>query len=282
MLHPLFDNKIAGWLEDRGFNFPPKLVVSFSGGKDSTSMVHRLLSWGFKIDALLFFDTDWEFPEMYQHLKEVEEKTGLKIIKVKPRKPFDELIKRYRWPDSRRRWCTREKIDGLNKWINQNYNKKQDYIIHCVGFAVDELTRTDSKEMLKKGQVMFPLLNNYSCDPKTAKDLWDRDLAMTEEQALKYCKDLGYTWGGLYENFSRVSCYCCPLKRKKDILILKNQYPALWQEALRKEKSIPESEKYITFRGKESLTQIDDRLAAVAANIGKIVETEPLELFPAA
>lgn len=33
---------------------------------------------------------------------------------------------------------------------------------------------------------------------------------------------------------------------------------------------------------KESLIEIDDRLSAVAANLGKVVETEPIELFPAA
>lgn len=281
MLHPMFDNKTAGWLEDQGFKFPPKLIVSFSGGKDSTAMIHRLLSWGFKIDALLFFDTGWEFPAMYDHLAEVEEKTDLIIERVFPRRPFSELLQRYRWPDSRRRWCTREKIDALNKWINQHYNKKEDYIIHCVGFAVDELNRTHSKEMLKKGQVMFPLLNDYSWNPETARALYDSDLAMTEKQALKYCKDLGYTWSGLYENFDRVSCYCCPLKRKKDLRTLYNEYPDLWQNALKMERSIPKTDRYITFKGKESLQQINERLSTVAVNIGVVTEHKQRELFVA-
>ncbi|MBI9092596.1 MAG: phosphoadenosine phosphosulfate reductase family protein [Desulfobacterium sp.] len=280
MLHPMFDNKTARWLKDQGYRFPPRLVVSLSGGKDSTAMVHRLLSWGFPIDALLFFDTGWEFPEMYEHLELMEKKTGLKITTVTPRKPFNELLKRYRWPDGQRRWCSREKIDAITKWINQNFNKKEDYIIHCVGFALDELHRTDTKEQLKKGQVMYPLLNDFCCDPSAAKHM-TMDDSMTESDALQYCHDLGYTWGGLYERFSRVSCYCCPLKRKRDLRTIYWYYPDLWERALEMERSIPESNKYVTFIGRESLQDIDARLSKVGEHLGTVESLVQLDLFSA-
>ena len=28
----------------------------------------------------------------------------------------------------------------------------------------------------------------------------------------EYCTERGFTWDGLYERFSRVSCFCCPLQ----------------------------------------------------------------------
>jgi len=278
-LHPMFDHKTARWLNEQGYKFPPRLVVSFSGGKDSTAMVHRMLSWGFPIDALIFFDTGWEFPEMYGHLALMMQKTGLKITVLHPRRSFSESLKKYRWPDSQRRWCTAEKRDAITKWINQNFDKKEDYIIHCIGFASDEAHRTDTKEQLKKGQVLYPLLNDFCWDPAVSKYMVDPDEAMTENDALQYCYDLGYTWGGLYDHFSRVSCFCCPLKRKSDLRTLKEYYPDLWARALNMERSIPESEWYVTFKGKESLCQIDDRLSTVGANIGDVVETEPMEMF---
>lgn len=244
-------------------------------------MVHRLLSWGFPIDALLFFDTEWEFPAMYEHLKLLERKTGLKITTLKSRKPFAELLKRYRWPDSRRRWCSREKIDAITKWINQNFNKKEDYIIHCVGFALDELHRTDTKEQLKKGQVMYPLLNDFCWDPAMAKHMYDRDDAMDESAALQACYDLGYTWDGLYDHFDRVSCFCCPLKRKRDLRTLKEQFPDLWALALNMERSIPVSNHYVTFRGKESLLDIDDRLSTTGKHLGMVAPMVQREMFPA-
>ena len=35
---------------------------------------------------------------------------------------------------------------------------------------------------------------------------------MTEKDCLDYCYAHGFDWGGLYEIFHRVSCWCCPLQ----------------------------------------------------------------------
>jgi len=70
-------------IKEQGYKGLPKIIVSFSGGKDSTAMLHRLISWGYPIDAVIFFDTSWEFPQMYDQLNLVEKKTGLKIHRVK-------------------------------------------------------------------------------------------------------------------------------------------------------------------------------------------------------
>ena len=289
MLHPIFDKKMARWMAEQGYDFPPKMIVQFSGGKDSTAMLHRMLAWGFPIEALLFFDTGWEFPEMYHHLALVMQKTGLKITVLHPRRPFAELLKKYRWPDARRRWCTAEKRDAGTKWINQSYHRDRDYVVQCLGFALDELDRTDTKEQLKKGLVMYPLLNDFCMDPEKARymvaglrksaDPTDGLTPLTERDALQYCYDLGYTWGGLYERFSRVSCFCCPLKRKRDVRTIREHYPDLWDRALEMERSIPETDRYVTFRGKESLCQINARLGIVAEHGLAPVEPEEMEMF---
>ena len=43
----------------------PYVVASFSGGKDSTAMVLRMLEIGEQLDEVLFCDTYMEFPEPY-------------------------------------------------------------------------------------------------------------------------------------------------------------------------------------------------------------------------
>lgn len=40
-------------------------VVSLSGGKDSTAMLLMLLERGEPVADVMFFDTGWEFLEMY-------------------------------------------------------------------------------------------------------------------------------------------------------------------------------------------------------------------------
>ena len=58
------------------------------------------------------------------------------------------------------------------------------------------------------------------------------DWGITEKQALQYCYDRGFDWGGLYEHFRRVSCWCCPLQRLSELRTLRKYYPELWQELI--------------------------------------------------
>ena len=67
-------------------------IVSLSGGKDSTAMLHMMIECGEDIEAVVFFDTGWEFPAMNDHIRPIEEKTGLKILHLKPRLPFDYMM----------------------------------------------------------------------------------------------------------------------------------------------------------------------------------------------
>lgn len=60
------------------------IVVSFSGGKDSTAMVLRMIELGEHIDEVLFCDTYKEFPAMYRHVQQVKkiiEDAGIKLQK---------------------------------------------------------------------------------------------------------------------------------------------------------------------------------------------------------
>ena len=56
------------------------------------------------------------------------------------------------------------------------------------------------------------------------------DWGWSEADALKYCYDKGYGWGGLYEIFARVSCWLCPLQRIKEAKKLWKYFPDLWEE----------------------------------------------------
>jgi len=114
-------------------------VVAFSGGKDSTAMLHMMLSRHEPIHSVVFFDTGWEFPEMNSHIAAVERKTGISILRLQPEHSFDYWLLRrpvvarkgpkkgqvhrigYGWPSLHRRWCTREKINLLiDKTITNN------------------------------------------------------------------------------------------------------------------------------------------------------------------
>ena len=67
-----------------------KNIVSFSGGKDSTAMLLMMLEKGIQVDEIYFADTGVEFPEMYQYIDKIEKYIGQKIIRLQPKKSWDD------------------------------------------------------------------------------------------------------------------------------------------------------------------------------------------------
>jgi 3'-phosphoadenosine 5'-phosphosulfate sulfotransferase (PAPS reductase)/FAD synthetase len=49
-----------------------KHIVMFSGGKDSTALLLKMIELNMQIDEIISVDTGVEFPEMYNHIKKVE------------------------------------------------------------------------------------------------------------------------------------------------------------------------------------------------------------------
>ena len=209
-------------------------IVSLSGGKDSTCMLIKMLEKNEPIHSVVFFDTGWEFPEMYEHITKLQAYTGVKIWTLHPRLPFDYWMTTRPtiakngpkkgevhcvgngWPLISRRWCTGKKIDTLLYYARPVKNAVQ-----CVGYAADEKTRAFNSTKTKH---RFPL----------------QEYGITESNALKICKDHGFHWGGLYEHFSRVSCFCCPFQPIRELRKLRREFPKLWGRMIDMERAIPD------------------------------------------
>ena len=199
---------------------PEKYVVSLSGGKDSTAMLLRLLEEKRPVDLILFCDTGLEFPQMYEHLARLEAYIGRPITRLKAEHDFEYYFLRYTpkrknpaleqysgmsWAGPRNRWCTgilkTRVVDAYLKELRKSYT-----VIEYVGIAADEPKRLKDKT--------YPLAE------------W----GMTEKDCLNYCYERGFDWGGLYEIFHRVSCWCCPLQSLDELRKLHRYFPDLWRQ----------------------------------------------------
>lgn len=189
-----------------------KIIVSSSFGKDSTAMIHLMLERGIQIDEILFFETGWDFPEMEAHIQKVEYNTGIVATRVRYYRHFDELLRRYGWPHRSGGWCVDCKTKTCNKFIRYAKGTQEH-----IGYTTDEIHRTKRPRLkLKKWSVQFPLI----------------DYGFSEKDALSYCRSLGYDWGGLYDVFNRVSCFCCPKAGPKRIDQLKANFPSSYERYL--------------------------------------------------
>lgn len=197
-----------------------KYIVSLSGGKDSTAMLLRLIEEKRPIDLILFCDTGLEFPQMYEHLEKLKQYIGRKITYLKADHGFEYYFSEYMpkrknpkleqysgmsWAGPHNRWCTGIlKTRVVNTYLKEL--KKKYEVVEYIGIAADEPKR------IKNG--CYPLVE------------W----GMTEKDCLDYCYARGFDWGGLYQIFHRVSCWCCPLQALSELRKLYEHFPELWAQ----------------------------------------------------
>ncbi len=186
-------------------------------------MLLGMIERGMPIDCVMFCDTGIEFPAMYEHISKIEENTGIKITRVSSERSFEYLMLEHNitcrngatkigfsWAGARQRWCTSRLKDLPREKFLSPLRKKYD-VVEYVGIAADEQFRLERKRNRNESHV-HPLV----------------DWGMTERDCLNYCYERGYDWGGLYQHFKRVSCWCCPLQSLDELRKLYHHFPELW------------------------------------------------------
>lgn len=215
------------------------VLASFSGGKDSTAMVLRMIELGEQLDEVIFCDTGMEFPAMYQHIDKVKahvESCGIRFTTVRNPNGFEYYMLHmdckgpygqhdgFGWPTYKARWCTkylkiqpvRRRIKEIKQELKKELGKsyRKGLVIQCIGLAADETKRLEREHNLDKTH-RHPLAE------------W----GWTEKDCLEYCYSKGYDWydpcigKGLYEIFDRTSCWICPLGTRKYHMELRRNYP---------------------------------------------------------
>lgn len=234
-------------------NEDKKHIVSFSGGKDSTAMLLRMIDEGWKIDEIVFVNImatntlGGEFPLMYEYIEKIDayckEHIGIGITKInhpnglsfedyfyKVKQKGKRAGEIYGFPYTLGAWCnSRLKMLAIDSYFN-----KQGEHIRYIGIAHDEPKRLAK---LEENEIA-PL------------DIWK----MTEEDCLKYIKEKGF-WNPLYDDFKRLGCWFCPKQNLKSLKVVYEKYPELWQQLLKWDLDSP-----VTFRADgKTVKDLDER-----------------------
>lgn len=191
---------------------------------------------------------------MMDHVSRLERiftDAGIKFTRVKSEHSFEwymfdyapnrknpalQSVKGQSWPGPKARWCTAElKTRVIAKYLKELNTRFT--VIQLIGLAADEKNRLE-REGNKNPNYRHPLA----------------DWGWTEADCLKYCYDRGFDWGGLYEIFHRVSCWCCPLQSLEELRQLRKHFPDLWLKLLDME-----SRTWRKFRADYSVDQLEIR-----------------------
>lgn len=191
------------------------VIVNFSGGKDSTAMLLRMIELGEQIDYIVFADTNYEFPALYEYIKMIEKHIGREILMLQPKKSFDEwrkgpltrgknkgAIRGFPQVISPCYWMREAKYNSI-----QRFSKEHPGAINCLGIAADEMNRVQKEEGLR-----YPLIE------------W----GWTEDDCIEYLQQKGLI-NDLYKHFSRLGCWMCPKQSNYSRYMLWKHYPELWE-----------------------------------------------------
>lgn len=175
-------------------------ICCFSGGKDSTAMLIHIIENNLPLDEVLYVDVgDWMWESSKDHIKQVEEKLGVKITILNIVPELKKGFERWGFPSFFNRWCTGEKKEAMRKYIRRNYGERES-IIQYIGYCADEEKRT-SKKLYSSYDAKYPLV----------------DAGVTTSKALKICEDYGFNFNGVYEHHSHYNCWLCPLQRINEL-----------------------------------------------------------------
>lgn len=235
----------------------PYTMASFSGGKDSTAMVLRMIERGDRLDEVVFCDTGMEFPSMYGHVAEVREAVeaaGVRFTALRNPEGFVRLLCEkpvpsrkygehpgYGWPRAYARWCTKHLKQKPMAALGREREAEFGEVQWCDGLAFDEGER---------------ILRRQNAGKRHPLTEW----GWTEADALRYCCGRGFDWDGLYRHFPRTSCYCCPLQPLSSLRTLRREYPELWENIGRLEARTQRTTNP-TFKPLKSWADLEERFA---------------------
>lgn len=214
-----------------------KAFVSFSGGKDSTVLLHVTRQVYPNIKAV-FFNTGLEYPEIVQFAKTIDN-----VDFLKPKKTFKEVWENQGIPVASKetsgfvnevRTTKSEKLEGKRLDYRQTFSISKKWLFLCdeefVPYKISNKCCTHFKKNLSKNYTKetgcYPIVGTmanesqmrttswirYSCNMFDGKTIQSRPMSIwTEDDVWEYIKKYNIEICELYyKGHARTGCFCCP------------------------------------------------------------------------
>lgn len=221
-------------------------ILGLSGGKDSTALaVFMQQHYPDRELEYFFCDTHKELQETYDYLKRIEARLGIKIHYLEADRGFDHWLDVYGGvlPSPKMRWCTKQmKILPLEKWVGE------DEVYSYIAIRADENREgyISTKPNLKP---VFPF----------------KEHGLVKADILRILEDSGIGLPDYYRWRSRSGCYFCFFQRKYEWVMLAQEHPDLFQQAVEYEQNHQDGRTYTWVQG-ETLLELIERQDQIIAD----------------
>jgi phosphoadenosine phosphosulfate reductase len=212
----------------------PKVIVNFSGGKDSTVAILKVLERYPKENVILCYqDTGAEYLETLPFVKGMANLFELPLVILKRDEDFWGLAQRLRhFPTRRMRNCTLYlKIRELNKWIRANRENLGNEIIIASGIRGEE---SFHRSKLPEWSLNGTTLKDGSFVAKN----WNPCLYLKEKEVYDIIEAEGLPLHPCYEFDRRCNCWCCIFQRNHVARLYAEMHPDLYEKACLSEDEI--------------------------------------------
>jgi 3'-phosphoadenosine 5'-phosphosulfate sulfotransferase (PAPS reductase)/FAD synthetase len=191
-------------------------ILCMSGGKDSTALALYMRDRVPNMEYV-FCDTDKELKETYEYLNRVEAFLGKKIVRLNAEAGFDHWLEVFGGylPSPKMRWCTKLlKLRPFEEYVGDGQ------VISYVGLRADEdrVGYISTKPNIK---AVFPFKEDGIDYAGVMKILEDSGIGMPP-----YLK-----WGRTHSG-----CFFCFFQRPIEWVLLLENHPEQFEEAMRYEK----------------------------------------------
>jgi len=203
-----------------------KVIVNFSGGKDSTVAILEVLKRYPKDEVLLCWqDTGAEYLETESHVRLIAQTLGLPLEIQRAKRDFWEAARHRKFfPTPVVRHCTSDlKRDVFNKWLTTNFKGKGYEVIVVSGIRAEE-SRSRSKLHEWENPQGHKIVT-------TASKLWYPCLNMSYREVMERVKSEGLPLHPCYDFAMRCSCWCCIFGKYNEVRTYAEAHPDLYEKA---------------------------------------------------